>query len=669
MNYSKLHSFVKEVELAANSSRQMKDVFELTMSRNANNVAAIYYNSNGKLVNYKYKKVKENTYRYASIINERLPKDSYGSPVLLKVANGPHWPELFYAILMSGHKPLLIDARTAQEGAQNLIDQGKAVGVVTDDNNDYSVTKISLSDIADAPSVPGFEEHWENEMIFCSSGTTGAVKLMVYNGNNITNQLCASLEMSQTTKDIIYPKSQGDLRILAMIPFHHIFGFVAVFLWFTYYGKTVVYPRSNAANEILGICQAAKVTHVFSVPLFWDSLALGLERKLVMLPEKTRNLVNNMVKYNLHEIDKKEAGLAASGIARSKIQKMLLGDKIRFCISGGGYLNAKTLSTINGVGYNLYNGYGMTEIGVTSVELSPVVEDRMKASIGKPLHSVEYKIKKANPEDSTGELFVKSPITHIREIIGGVEKDTSFDEEGYFPTGDIAASDETGRYYIRGRIKDIIINADGENIFPDELEIFFKKVSHIDNLVVLGVNVEGTTNQKICLVVEVPSHISDEQLDQIRSEINEIGKNLPKKTKIDEVYLTFGKLPIANNMKIKRFVVRKDIENGSKDYININAKNEKKALESFDEETVKNIVLPLRDLFSKILILPKFKINDDSHWINDLGGDSMNYVQLILDVQEQFKVTIPESQYGQLTCINDFAASIAQLKKEQKTNK
>ena len=73
-------------------------------------------------------------------------------------------------------------------------------------------------------------------------------------------------------------------------------------------------------------------------------------------------LLDKMIKYNLKEIDYKEAGLAANPIAASKVKKLLLGDKVKFCISGGGYLSNDTLRTINGLGYPLYNGYGMTEI-------------------------------------------------------------------------------------------------------------------------------------------------------------------------------------------------------------------------------------------------------------------------------------------------------------------
>ena len=71
----------------------------------------------------------------------------------------------------------------------------------------------------------------------------------------------------------------------------------------------------------------------------------------------------------------------------------------------------------------------------------------------------------------------------------------------------------------------------------------------------------------------------------------------------------------------------------------------------------------MRAIFSKILILPQFKIDDDGHWINDLGGDSMSYVELLTTVQDSFKVTIPEELYGKLATVNDFTEEVAKLLK------
>ena len=657
-NFEKVTAYLNSALDLMKTSKRMEDIFNMTMKRNERKVAVQYVNSKGKIKKYRYNKMRSHTYELASALSQYLIQQPKNVPIVLKAANGPHWGEIFWAILMTGYKPFLIDAKTSKEGTENLAEMSKALAIITDDANQYPIMKISISDLIEEKHHYSFSPFWENEVIFSSSGTTGDVKLMVFNGENLCNQICCSLEMGQETVDIMYPEKMGKLKILAMIPFHHIFGFVAVFLWYTFYGKTLVFPSSNAPSDIQHICQKVGITHVYSVPLFWDSLALTLSRKAAM--EGKAELLDKMIGYNTGKIDKTEAGIAASKVAKDTVQNKLLGNKVRFCISGGGFLSRETLTQINGIGYNLYDGYGMTEIGVTSVELSPVVEDRLKGRIGRPLHGVTYKIE---GNAASGELLVKSPTVHIREIINGKEGPATLTEDGFFKTGDIATKDATGGYYLKGRIKDIIINADGENIFPDELEIYFKELPMVQQLCVLGYSPEHNNTEKIALVLELDNKATEEDIAKIKEEIKEIVPNLPHKVKIDGVFLSRGKLPLANNMKVKRFVIKKALEEDSKDYLPIDNKKVAKSFEGFDQKDIEAILIPVREIFSKVLILPTFKIEDDAHWINDLGGDSMSYVELIRDLQEKFNIEFPESLLGQMATVNDFVYEIAKLTK------
>ena len=648
-------SFLAGATELLNTSRQFSDIYRYIVTNNRKNVYAEYFNLNNKIKHYKYQKFDQNVKHYASYLKNKI-KAKENSRVILKMANSPSWGEVFWAILMSGFVPILIDAKLPRENAENLAKQGKAVAIISDDNHEYSVEKIRTDNILQSSNNGEVNTKWANEVIFSSSGTTGDAKLMVFNGENLVHQICAALDMGKETTDIIYSNKCGKIKILAMIPFHHIFGFVAVFLWYTFYGKILVFPKSNTPTDLLSICQKVGITHVYSVPLFWDSISLSATRKFALQSAEKQALLDKMIKYNLKEIDAKEAGFAANPLVNDKVKANILGKKVRYCISGGGYLSNETLRTINGLGYPLYNGYGMTEIGVTSVELSKDVKVRLCGRIGHPLHNVEYKINEDN------ELLVKSPTIHIREIIAGVEKETQLDN-GYFHTGDIVAQEEN-EYLIKGRMKDVIINANGENIFPDELEIYFKGLPFVNQLSVLGVvSKDKALHEDVVLVLEVDDKASEEALKDLEKQVKEI--KLPHDTKIDQIYLAKNRLPLANNMKVKRFQIKKEIENGSSKFVLINAKKTSTKTRKFSEETLKTILPEVRQLFSKVLVLPTFKIDDEDHWINDLGGDSMNYVELVQEVDRYFDIEVPEEQYGKLTCVNDFVEEIARLLKQK----
>ena len=211
-------------------------------------------------------------------------------------------------------------------------------------------------------------------------------------------------------------------------------------------------------------------------------------------------------------------------------------------------------------------------------------------------------------------------------------------------------------------MKDIIINANGENIFPDELEIYFKGLPFVNNLSVLGtVSKDKALHEDITLVLEIDDKATEEAIKELEKTIRDI--KLPHDCKIDNIYLAKNRLPIANNMKVKRFVIKKEIENGSNKFVLINAKKVSPKTRKFSEETIKNVLPKVRQLFSKVLVLPTFKIDDEDHWINDLGGDSMNYVEVIQEIDHAFNIEISEEQYGQLTCVNDFVEEIVRLQK------
>ena len=654
----KIYAYVSQMsEGLLKTSKTMEDLFYYIMKKNEKRRAVEYINEKGKIKHYRYSRMRSHTFELASALSQYLIQQPKNVPIIMKVANSPHWGEIFWAILMCGYKPLLIDARTSKEGTIHVAEMSKAQAIITDDPYQYDILKVSLSDLISEKHHYSFTPTWENEVIFSSSGTTGDVKLMVFNGQNLCYQVYIAINMPKESTDIMYTQKMGKLKILAMIPFHHIFGFVAVFLWYTFYGSTLVFPTSNAPSDIQYICQKVGITHVYSVPLFWDSLGLGVTRKAALEGPQKQEILDKMIGFNTGKIDKMEAGIAATKVAKDTVQKKLLGNKVRFCISGGGYISRETLTLINGLGYNLYNGYGMTEIGVTSVELSTDVVERMKGRIGKPLTMVEYKL------DKNGELLVKSPTIHIREIINGVEQPATLTEDGFFRTGDIAEKDSTGGWYLKGRIKDVIINADGENIFPDELERFFKDLPLVHNLCVLGYSPDNKKQEKIALVLEMDNSATEEDIKVIKDKVKEIEPNLPHKVKIDNVFLARGKLPLANNMKVKRFVIKKGLETGSNEYLSINEKKKARTFEGFDPKFIEEILIPMRQIFSNVLILPVFKIEDDAHWINDLGGDSMSYVELIRDVQEKFDIVFPEELLGQMATVNDFVYEVAVLKK------
>lgn len=669
-NYSKkdCQKFIDQYKSLMESSMTLRDIYENFTTIHADKTCCYYFDEDDKIKSYTYARYKYEVWSLAKRLSSLLSGIPAGSIVALKLKNSPMWPLMFWAILMTGHPVLLIAANLQHDNTENLLKDAKAMAIIANEEDPYSIPSYRINNVRNTEEDHSFTANWADEVLFCSSGTTGNIKIMVMNGQNLCHQIAEAANIPLHSTTLMHP---GKIRILAMIPFHHVFGFVAVFLWFSFYGKALVYPNSSASSDLMKAIKKGKCTHIFSVPLFWDSVAQQLNRMVAQQKEKRQEMVKNMIAYNTHQISKEQAGFGGTRFFNNALKKKLFGKQVEYCISGGGYLLPRTASNINGIGYPLYNGYGMTEVGVSSVEQSKKVENRLLNSIGRPFSGIEYKIvpseHSSNPNE--GELYIKGGTIHCEEIIEGKRRKTPL-VDGFFPTGDIATCDKSGRYYIKGRIKDTIIGSNGENVYPDEIESYFRDVKHINNLAVFGIHEEN--NEKIVMVCDLENNVTTDQLPSIKGDIDSINATLPNEKRISHAYVYKKALPIANNMKVKRFVLQKELKSNPENFLSFDEKSLAKptiSFDGYDQKEVKEVMDKIRKLFSKTLYLPEFKIEPNSSWAEDLGGDSMSYITMVQELNDIFKVNIPTDKYGKLLTVEDFTKEILDIRKDGKESK
>lgn len=616
--------------------------------------AATYYDESGNWVSYDYAQYKEYAEKYARHLCGLLKGYPQGAVVGLKMKNSHIWPYLFWGILASGHIPLLLDYRLEKEKTEVLLDESGAVALLASEVNQYGVPLYGNPEILMAEQIE--PSIWEDKIILCTSGTTGASRMMVYRGKNMAHQILSSKNMPKETLDIVGPQK---INILAMIPLHHIFGLVAVFLWYSFYHKNIVYPASTSSKDILSAIRQGKCTHVYSVPMLFDSLSTLVGRTMAKKSKRIYSWYQKMVAYNCGEISKKEAGFGGTRFFNNLVKKQVLGKSPVYLISGGGYLKESTNRTVNGLGYPLYNGIGMTEVGVTSVELSPDPKERLKGSVGHALYGVEYKV------DSNGELLIKSPVIHEEEIIGGKKRPTPL-EDGYFRSGDLVEMDDKGKVYVKGRLKEVIINSNGENVYPDELEAHFKELPHLVRLSIMGVK-KKDGNEEIALVGEPEPGLDNEKTAELKKAFEEQNDLLGSTRRVERFYLATKPLPLANGIKIKRLEVARNIAKGEGDFIDLYEENRgqqsfHESLASYDPNEVRDILGKIKKAFASTLLLNEVSIRDDSDFGNDLGGDSMSYVSMVFDLNEALGIELPEEQYGKLLTPTDFALFVLRLR-------
>ena len=605
----------------------------------------------------------EETSRYiacaAALKNEIKAEGSF---IGIKLENSPDWPAVYWAILMSGSNPLLLDASAPPQITAHLLNEAGAAAIITSDPAEYDVKKISPEEILNKIAPENFKPVWGKYTALCTSGTTGTSKIFVYDEKAFCEQILSTYHIfeSDETGSIMYDYKDGSLKQLVLLPLHHIFGFMAVYMWFTFFGKTMVYLKDKDPKTILETARLHHVTHFFAVPLVWNNIAQGITRKMAMADEKTKAKLSKGIERSLKHQDKsgKKGEKRRKTVAKlfSSVHQNLLGTDIRFLISGGGHIIPETLKTLTAIGYPIHNGFGMTEAGITSVDLSGGLKDRLDGSVGSPFSSCKYQISK------DGELMICGKSIFSGRMIAGKYVPRT---DEWYKTGDFARLKD-GRLYIEGRLKDVIINESGENIYPDELEDSFLNLPGVNMLCALGLNTDKAY-EEISLVLDL-NEKGEKSAALLADKINEINLTLPIYKQVRHVFIAEQPLPVANGIKVKRQALKKLLENGSFKYLVLDlakkclsGKDGEAVADEFEENTdprFLEIKEEVRNIFADVLVLPKEQIGDFSHFVTDLGGDSLCVIGVITQLEDKYKLTVPDSDITKAVNVYETAQMI-----------
>ena len=584
----------------------------------------------------------------ANYLTEKI-SDKAGSFVGIKMENSIEWSMSFWALLMAGYKPMLLNDRLPQSINQYICDKLDIKTIITKENSSFDIQNMNYINVS-LKEMSTQEEirftNWQNEIAISTTATSLNVKICIYNGKNFTNQVLNTKKILSQNK-MIKRHYEGSLKILTFLPFYHIFGLVAVYFWFSVFGRTFVFLKDYTPNTILNTVKMHKVTHIFAVPMLWHTIYKEITKQVSSMDEKTKSKFEKGIKLSLNlQSAFPNVGKKIAQSLFKEVQTKVFGDSIQFMISGGGYLKEDALKVINGIGYPLYNGYGMSEIGITSVELRSKAKYRIQGTIGKPFETVEYKIEE-------GKLLVKgtslcSKIITENEVI-------ELKENEWFDTKDMAKMDKTGSYYIEGRIDDVFIGENGEKINPDLIEMSID-IPSSKNYVVLGI--ETNNSQNLSLIVEIGKEYTSIKTKKVLDEIKKNLKMLSESNfNIERAYLTYDELANANAIKVSRNLLLRNINNGNVKLIDLSEfkEIEKKNIDDFQ----KDICGTIKKLMSEVLNIDSNKIKDDSHFIFDLGGTSLEYLTLLMEIKEKFEIDL---KFENKSCSNalEFSEYIAE---------
>lgn len=549
-----------------------------------------------------------------------------GQYIALEMENSVEWVVAFWAILMSGNKPYLVNLRYPQNLTEKILQTLQVRYTVCKGASALSTEAIDIGTLeGEYPAIS--EDIFENEIAFSSSATSMNEVICFYTGAQLSEQILAYEDIFHWAPRIA-KHYKGNLKQLAFLPFYHVFGLVAVFLWFTFFGRTLVFMRDYNPETILKTCRRHQVTHIFAVPMLWHTI-----EKKVWASAREQNQeekLRKMLKFTtgLQNVFPGFGAWVAKLLLKSVTEK-LFGRTVMFCISGGSSLRPSAMELLNGLGYCLHNGYGMSEIGVPCVENRSTPKLRNRGSIGRPVSSVSFRL------DDEGVLWVKSPYLCASKLVNGEMQQTP----EWFCTGDIMTC-EDGYYYIHGRKGDVVIGENGENINPDTIENRFA-LDGAKQLCVLGLaEKEG---QILSLVVQVSPYITEEAVSAIKNQAYAINDTLPTATAVKKFYFTFDEISPPTAIKVSRTQLLSKIRQGE---VKLTPFASLELTGTEGEDTP--LLVKIKEVIAQELQCDVATINANSHIFYDLGATSLQYFAVISAISAQFGLTQYEN--GEIYC-------------------
>ena len=318
------------------------------------------------------------------------------------------------------------------------------------------------------------------EIIFTSGATAEPKGVVLTHRNVLANIVPVEKEVTKYKK---YGRPFFPIRFLNLLPLSHMFGqAMATFVPPMLHG-TVVFMRGHNPHEIVRQVKSRRISVLVSVPKILDVLADHVARlhpDVRQVPEGKEGVAKRWWRYRaVHRV---------------------FGLKFWSFVVGAAPLEASLESFWGRLGFGVVQGYGLTETAPIVTLNHPF--STSKGSVGKPISGVDIRIA------ADGEILVRGDNV-TTGYYGAPDATGAAFEDGWFHTGDIGERDESGRLFIRGRKKEMIVTPEGLNVFPEDVERVVNSIAGVRDSAAVGVTQNGEERVQVALIVEPGTNPAD----------------------------------------------------------------------------------------------------------------------------------------------------------------
>ncbi len=533
-------------------------LFQKTMEKNANcNAMALV----GKQP-ITYRQLNDNI-QSLIVFYEKLGVQP-GDKVAILSTNMPNWGMVYYAVTFMGAVvvPMLPDFTKTEveyilshsEAKAVFVSKGLRSKVEVENINtlEYIVaiedfTVLNCSDTAVFDKNIKTEKEYsveENQMatIIYTSGTTGSSKGVMLSHKNICSNAVAARK--------IHPLDNRD-RFLSILPLSHTYENTLGFIIPMMIGACVYFlGKAPIPSLLIAALKEVKPTVMFSVPLVIEKIYKGKILTSIQANWLSRNL------YKIPVFRKRINALAGKKLMQT------FGGKLTFFGIGGAKLSAKVEQFLREAKFPYAIGYGLTETAPLLAGIGPKFS-RMQCT-GPALEGVQLKIHNPDPVTQIGEIWAKGDNIMMGYYKNEEKTKEVLTEDGWFKTGDLGRFDKDNYLSIEGRLKNMIVGASGENIYPEEIESVINNFKHVVESVVVEqkgklvamvyFNYEELEKQYRYLRKEVENYVEHKTNELMKELHNYVNSRVNSFSQLQTIIVKDSPFKKTATHKIKRFL-------------------------------------------------------------------------------------------------------------------
>jgi len=447
--------------------------------------------------------------------------------------------EIFNIITHSESKVIFVSKNLLAKVEQFKTDPSKVIIATETFEKISGAERVEVAD-RDISPTNTVEENDLLSIIY-TSGTTGKSKGVMLTHKNILWDAEAGGQVHQVTSND---------RFLSLLPLSHTYENTIGFLYPVMYGASVHYLRKLPTPAVLiPALQIVRPTAMLTVPLIIEKIY-----KKQIKPQFDKNIFTRII-YRIPPLR-----LLLNRIAGKKLMKTF-GGALKFYGIGGAKLDAKVEKFLREAKFPVSIGFGLTETAPLIAGAAPGVT-RLQA-VGPILSGVAVKINDPDRRSGQGEIWVKGP-----NVMKGYYKEPELTkevltEDGWFKSGDLARFDKKGYLAFKGRLKNMIVSASGENIFPEEIESVINNFRNVVESLVIErkgklvalvlLNMEELEVQYKTLLGQ--ADLFNKKLDELLEELQlYVNSHVNKFSQVQLVLIQSEPFQRTPTQKIKRFL-------------------------------------------------------------------------------------------------------------------